>query len=196
MVFDQGSLFQTLLQATQSVATVTRAPVERVVAFLSQYSQCQPSLVSANASGVWVASGRNQLHLARGSLVGQWSPDDFRILQYCAVYYCTVYFSHQFFVFVYQELSGRMLFPEEPSPPPGGPSSRLQLCLTEKVTHLFPTHSHTHHQSTSVSHLIITQPVSHLCLRYVPMVGSEQEGSVLCLGPGWRAPPLLCPSPT
>lgn len=71
VVFDQGSLFQTLLQATQSVATVTRAPVERVVAFLSQYSQCQPSLVSANASGVWVASGRNQLHLARGSLVGQ-----------------------------------------------------------------------------------------------------------------------------
>ncbi|XP_053290079.1 tectonin beta-propeller repeat-containing protein 2 isoform X2 [Pleuronectes platessa] len=70
VVFDQGSLFQTLLQATQSVATVTRAPVERVVAFLSQYSQCQPSLVSANAGGVWVASGRNQLHLARGSLVG------------------------------------------------------------------------------------------------------------------------------
>ncbi|XP_070787188.1 tectonin beta-propeller repeat-containing protein 2-like, partial [Enoplosus armatus] len=70
VVFDQGSLFQTLLQATHSVATVTRAPVERVVAFLSQYSQCQPSLVSANASGVWVASGRNQLHLARGSLVG------------------------------------------------------------------------------------------------------------------------------
>ncbi|XP_026164144.1 tectonin beta-propeller repeat-containing protein 2 isoform X2 [Mastacembelus armatus] len=70
VVFDQGSLFQTLLQATQSVATVTRAPVERVVAFLSQYSQCQPSLVSASASGVWVASGRNQLHLARGSLVG------------------------------------------------------------------------------------------------------------------------------
>ncbi|KAK1885891.1 Tectonin beta-propeller repeat-containing protein 2 [Dissostichus eleginoides] len=54
----------------QSVATVTRAPVERVVAFLSQHSQCQPSLVSANQRGVWVASGRNQLHLARGSLVG------------------------------------------------------------------------------------------------------------------------------
>uniref|UniRef100_A0A8C2ZX34 Tectonin beta-propeller repeat containing 2 n=1 Tax=Cyclopterus lumpus TaxID=8103 RepID=A0A8C2ZX34_CYCLU len=70
VVFDQGSLFQTLLHATQSVATVTRAPVERVVAFLSQHSQCQPSLVSANGSGVWVASGRNQLHLARGSLVG------------------------------------------------------------------------------------------------------------------------------
>lgn len=70
VVFDQGRLFQTLLQATQSVATVTRAPMERVVAFLSQYSQCQPSLVSANTSGVWVASGRNQLHVARGSLVG------------------------------------------------------------------------------------------------------------------------------
>ncbi|XP_023208737.1 tectonin beta-propeller repeat-containing protein 2 isoform X2 [Xiphophorus maculatus] len=68
VVFDQGSFFQTLLQATQSVATVTRGPVERVVAFLSQYSQCQPSLVSANATGVWVASGRNQLHLARGNL--------------------------------------------------------------------------------------------------------------------------------
>ncbi|KAM4723575.1 tectonin beta-propeller repeat-containing protein 2 isoform 1-T3 [Anableps anableps] len=70
VVFDQGSFFQTLLQATQSVATVTRGPVERVVAFLSQYSQCQPSLVSANPTGVWVASGRNQLHLARGNLVG------------------------------------------------------------------------------------------------------------------------------
>uniref|UniRef100_UPI003AAE588F tectonin beta-propeller repeat-containing protein 2 n=1 Tax=Centroberyx gerrardi TaxID=166262 RepID=UPI003AAE588F len=70
VVFDQGSLFQTLLQATQSVATVTRAPVERVVAFLSQYSQCQPSLVSASSRGVWVASGRNHLHLAKGSLVG------------------------------------------------------------------------------------------------------------------------------
>nr|XP_057946209.1 tectonin beta-propeller repeat-containing protein 2-like isoform X1 [Doryrhamphus excisus]XP_057946210.1 tectonin beta-propeller repeat-containing protein 2-like isoform X1 [Doryrhamphus excisus] len=70
VVFDQGSLFQTLLNATHSVATVTKAPVERVVAFLSQYSQRQPTLVSANAGGVWVASGRNQLHLARGSLVG------------------------------------------------------------------------------------------------------------------------------
>lgn len=71
VVFDQGSFFQTLLQATQSIATVTRAPMDRVVAFLSQYSQCQPSLVSANESGVWVASGQNQVHLARGSLVGQ-----------------------------------------------------------------------------------------------------------------------------
>lgn len=75
VVFDQGSLFQTLLQATHSVATVTRTPVERVaeclrVAFLSQQAQCQPSLVSANASGVWIASGRNHLHVARGNLVG------------------------------------------------------------------------------------------------------------------------------
>uniref|UniRef100_A0A1A8DT97 Tectonin beta-propeller repeat containing 2 n=1 Tax=Nothobranchius kadleci TaxID=1051664 RepID=A0A1A8DT97_NOTKA len=70
VVFDEGSFFHTLLQATQTVATVTRAPVDRVVAFLSQYSQCQPSLVSANSSGVWVASGRNQVHLARSSLVG------------------------------------------------------------------------------------------------------------------------------
>lgn len=28
------------------------------------------------------------------------------------------------------------------------------------------------------------------------MVGSEQEGPVLCLGSGWRAPPLFCPSTT
>ncbi|CAL8303117.1 unnamed protein product [Boreogadus saida] len=75
VVFDQGSLFQTLLQATHSVATVTRTPVERVaeclrVAFLSQQAQCQPSLVSANPSGVWIASGRNHLHVARGNLVG------------------------------------------------------------------------------------------------------------------------------
>uniref|UniRef100_A0A1A7X3G9 Tectonin beta-propeller repeat containing 2 n=1 Tax=Iconisemion striatum TaxID=60296 RepID=A0A1A7X3G9_9TELE len=70
VVFDEGSFFHTLLQATQTVATVTRAPVDRVVAFLSQYSQCQPSLVSANSSGIWVASGRNQVHLARSSLVG------------------------------------------------------------------------------------------------------------------------------
>lgn len=70
-MFDQGSLFQTLLQATQSVASASRGPVERVVAFLSQHSQCQPSLVSSNCSGVWVASGRNHLHLARGSLIGE-----------------------------------------------------------------------------------------------------------------------------
>ncbi|XP_077394858.1 tectonin beta-propeller repeat-containing protein 2 isoform X4 [Festucalex cinctus] len=71
VVFDQGSLFQTLLSATQSVATATKAPVERVVAFLSQDSRRQPSLVGASAGGgVWVASGRNRLHVARGGLVG------------------------------------------------------------------------------------------------------------------------------
>ncbi len=43
------------------------------------------------------------------------------------------------------------------------------------------------HQSTCVC---------YLCLRHVPVVSSEQEGSVLCLGPGWRAPPLLRSSTT
>ncbi|KAB5562495.1 hypothetical protein PHYPO_G00018440 [Pangasianodon hypophthalmus] len=75
VVFEQGGLFQTLIQATQSVATATKAPVERVaerlrVAFLWQQSQCHPSLVSANHSGVWIASGRNDFHVAKGSLVG------------------------------------------------------------------------------------------------------------------------------
>lgn len=75
VVFDQGSLFQTLIQATQSVATATKAPVERVaeclrVAFLSQQTQVQPSLVSTNTTGVWIASGRNHLHVAKGSLIG------------------------------------------------------------------------------------------------------------------------------
>ncbi|XP_066529515.1 tectonin beta-propeller repeat-containing protein 2 [Hoplias malabaricus] len=79
VVFEQGGLFQTLIQATQCVATATKAPVERVaerlrVAFLSQQSQCQPSLVSANSSGVWIASGRNDFHVAKGSLIGTyWS---------------------------------------------------------------------------------------------------------------------------
>ncbi|XP_036398118.1 tectonin beta-propeller repeat-containing protein 2 [Megalops cyprinoides] len=75
VVFDQCSLFQTLIQATQTVATATKAPVERVadrlrVAFWSQQPQCQPSLVSSNSSGVWIASGRNDFHVAKGSLVG------------------------------------------------------------------------------------------------------------------------------
>ncbi|XP_028822585.1 tectonin beta-propeller repeat-containing protein 2 [Denticeps clupeoides] len=75
VVFDQGSLFQTLIHATQSVATATRVPVERVaeclrVAFLSQQSQGQPSLITASASGVWIASGRNDFHVAKGSLIG------------------------------------------------------------------------------------------------------------------------------
>uniref|UniRef100_A0A8C8D9Y9 HPS5-like beta-propeller domain-containing protein n=1 Tax=Oncorhynchus tshawytscha TaxID=74940 RepID=A0A8C8D9Y9_ONCTS len=75
VVFDQGSLFQTLIQATQNMATATKAPVERVaeclrMAFLSQQFQCQPSLVSSNTSGVWIASGRNNFHVAKGSLSG------------------------------------------------------------------------------------------------------------------------------
>ncbi|XP_059376471.1 tectonin beta-propeller repeat-containing protein 2 [Carassius carassius] len=75
VVFDQGSLFQTLIQATQTVASATRAPVERVaerlrVAFLSHHSQCQPSLISVSTSGVWIASGRNEFHVAKGSLIG------------------------------------------------------------------------------------------------------------------------------
>ncbi|KAJ8287370.1 hypothetical protein COCON_G00000290 [Conger conger] len=77
VVFDQVGLFQTLIQATQSVAVATRAPVERVadrlrVAFWSQQPQCQPSLISANRTGVWIASGRNDFHVAKGSLVGSY----------------------------------------------------------------------------------------------------------------------------
>ncbi|KAJ8333335.1 hypothetical protein SKAU_G00422310 [Synaphobranchus kaupii] len=77
VVFDQCGLFQTLIQATQSVAVATRAPVERVadrlrVAFWSQQPQCQPSLISANRTGVWIASGRNDFHVAKGSLVGSY----------------------------------------------------------------------------------------------------------------------------
>ncbi|KAI1895016.1 hypothetical protein AGOR_G00101930 [Albula goreensis] len=77
VVFDQCGLFQTLIQATQTVATATRAPVERVadrlrVAFWSQQPQCQPSLISANRTGVWIASGRNDFHVAKGSLIGSY----------------------------------------------------------------------------------------------------------------------------
>uniref|UniRef100_A0A673X8X4 Tectonin beta-propeller repeat containing 2 n=1 Tax=Salmo trutta TaxID=8032 RepID=A0A673X8X4_SALTR len=75
VVFDQGSLFQTLIQATQNMAIATKAPVERVaeclrMAFLSQQFQCQPILVSSNTSGVWIAPGRNNFHVAKGSLSG------------------------------------------------------------------------------------------------------------------------------
>ncbi|KAJ8289419.1 hypothetical protein GJAV_G00001090 [Gymnothorax javanicus] len=77
VVFDQSGLFQTLIQATQSVAVATRAPVERVadrlrVAFWSQQPQCQPSLISTNRTGVWIASGRNDFHVAKGSLAGSY----------------------------------------------------------------------------------------------------------------------------
>ncbi|MFT7801798.1 tectonin beta-propeller repeat-containing protein 2 [Arapaima gigas] len=75
VVFDQCSIFQTLIQATQSVATATKAPVERVadrlrVAFWPQQPQCQLNLVSANNNGIWIASSRNEIHVAKGNLVG------------------------------------------------------------------------------------------------------------------------------
>uniref|UniRef100_A0A8C9TSN8 Tectonin beta-propeller repeat containing 2 n=1 Tax=Scleropages formosus TaxID=113540 RepID=A0A8C9TSN8_SCLFO len=75
VVFDQCSIFQTLIQATQSVATATKAPVERVadrlrVAFWPQQPHCQFNLVSANNNGIWIASSRNDIHVAKGNLIG------------------------------------------------------------------------------------------------------------------------------
>lgn len=75
VVFDQCGLFRTIMHATHSVATAAQAPVEKVAdklrtAFWSQQLQCQPSLLGANSSGVWVSSGKNELHVAKGSLVG------------------------------------------------------------------------------------------------------------------------------
>nr|XP_056707744.1 tectonin beta-propeller repeat-containing protein 2 [Euleptes europaea] len=75
VVFDQSSLFQTIIQATQTVATVAQAPVEKVAdklrtAFWSQQLQCQPSLLAVNSSGVWISSGKNEFHVAKGSLIG------------------------------------------------------------------------------------------------------------------------------
>ncbi|XP_053331581.1 tectonin beta-propeller repeat-containing protein 2 [Spea bombifrons] len=75
VVFDHYTLFQTLIQATQSVANVAQAPVEKVadklrMTFWSQQSQCQPSLLGVNSSGVWITSGKNEFHVAKGSLVG------------------------------------------------------------------------------------------------------------------------------
>ncbi|XP_053522060.1 tectonin beta-propeller repeat-containing protein 2 isoform X2 [Artibeus jamaicensis] len=75
VVFDQCSLFQTIVHATQSVATAAQVPVEKVAgklrtAFWSQQLQCQPSLLGVNNSGVWISSGKNELHVAKGSLVG------------------------------------------------------------------------------------------------------------------------------
>ncbi|XP_058511119.1 tectonin beta-propeller repeat-containing protein 2 [Ochotona princeps] len=74
-VFDQSSLFQTIIHATHSVATVAQAPVEKVadklrMAFWSQQLQCQPSLLGVNSSGVWISSGKNEFHVAKGSLLG------------------------------------------------------------------------------------------------------------------------------
>lgn len=176
VVFDQGSFFQTLLQATQSIATVTRAPMDRVVAFLSQYSQCQPSLVSANGSGVWVASGQNQVHLARGSLVGQWGP----VLQSSWACFCLWLLTYGFIV-GYQELSGRTSSPEGRCRPPGGPSSRLHLFATEKVT---PGPNPRLGSLTQFSQRF-------LCFRYFPVAGSKQKGPVLRSRSGRRTPPLL-----
>ncbi|XP_054236640.1 tectonin beta-propeller repeat-containing protein 2 [Indicator indicator] len=75
VVFDQCSLFQTIIQATHTVATAAQAPVEKVadklrMAFWSQQLQCQPSLLGVNSSGVWISSGKNDFHVAKGNLVG------------------------------------------------------------------------------------------------------------------------------
>uniref|UniRef100_A0ACB8G6X7 Tectonin beta-propeller repeat-containing protein 2 n=1 Tax=Sphaerodactylus townsendi TaxID=933632 RepID=A0ACB8G6X7_9SAUR len=71
VVFDQSSLFQTIIQATQTVATVAQAPVDKLrTAFWSQQLQCQPSLLAVNSSGVWISSGKNEFHVAKGSLIG------------------------------------------------------------------------------------------------------------------------------
>ncbi|XP_051007592.1 tectonin beta-propeller repeat-containing protein 2 [Acomys russatus] len=75
VVFDQCSLFQTIMHATHSVATAAQAPVEKVadklrMAFWSQQLQCQPSLLGVNNSGVWISSGKNEFHVAKGSLIG------------------------------------------------------------------------------------------------------------------------------
>ncbi|XP_066485336.1 tectonin beta-propeller repeat-containing protein 2 [Tiliqua scincoides] len=75
VVFDQSSLFQTIIQATQTVATAAQAPVEKVAdklrtAFWCQQLQCQPSLLAVNSSGVWISSGKNEFHVAKGSLIG------------------------------------------------------------------------------------------------------------------------------
>lgn len=75
VVFDQCSLFQTIIHATHSVATAAQVPVEKVAdrlrtAFWSQQLQCQPSLLGVNNSGVWISSGKNEFHVARGTLIG------------------------------------------------------------------------------------------------------------------------------
>lgn len=75
VVFDQCSLFQTIIHATHSVATAAQVPVEKVadklrMAFWSQQLQCQPSLLGVNSSGVWISSGKNEFHVAKGSLIG------------------------------------------------------------------------------------------------------------------------------
>nr|XP_033706478.1 tectonin beta-propeller repeat-containing protein 2 isoform X2 [Tursiops truncatus] len=71
----QCSLFQTIIHATHSVATAAQVPVEKVadklrMALWSQQLQCQPSLLGVNSSGVWISSGKNEIHVSRGSLIG------------------------------------------------------------------------------------------------------------------------------
>uniref|UniRef100_A0A8C5QV97 Tectonin beta-propeller repeat containing 2 n=1 Tax=Leptobrachium leishanense TaxID=445787 RepID=A0A8C5QV97_9ANUR len=75
VVFDHYTLFQTLIQATQTVANVAQAPVEKVadklrMTFCSQQAQCQPSLLGVNSNGVWITSGKNEFHVAKGNLIG------------------------------------------------------------------------------------------------------------------------------
>ncbi|KAJ8780248.1 hypothetical protein J1605_011851 [Eschrichtius robustus] len=75
VVFDQCSLFQTIIHATHSVATAAQVPVEKVagklrMALWSQQLQCQPSLLGVSSSGVWISSGKNEIHVSRGSLIG------------------------------------------------------------------------------------------------------------------------------
>ncbi|XP_073466655.1 tectonin beta-propeller repeat-containing protein 2 [Aquarana catesbeiana] len=75
VVFDHYTLFQTLIQATQTVATAAQAPVEKMADKLrmmvwSQQSQCQPSLLGVNSGGVWITSGKNEFHVAKGNLIG------------------------------------------------------------------------------------------------------------------------------
>ncbi|CAI9607109.1 unnamed protein product, partial [Staurois parvus] len=36
----------------------------------SQQSQCQPSLLGVNSSGVWITSEKNEFHVAKGNLIG------------------------------------------------------------------------------------------------------------------------------
>lgn len=60
------------------MATAAQAPVEKVadklrMAFWSQQLQCQPSLLGVNGSGVWISSGKNEFHVAKGNLIG-WFP--------------------------------------------------------------------------------------------------------------------------
>lgn len=57
------------------MATAAQAPVEKVadklrMAFWSQQLQCQPSLLGVNSSGVWISSGKNEFHVAKGNLIG------------------------------------------------------------------------------------------------------------------------------